>query len=806
MNYKHSLLFPLADKTLASILANHEINALSAHFESDQDLYQQLFGLGSAIESVHNYFSNEFDLKLIGCHYDLNPRNILVSEQKLLLADFGLSRLRPDHSGSRFDKGKGDYLAPECEPIEKGTFGKGIVGRASDIWSFGCVLSEVLTHKIFGGRGVKAFRAARKNKSLPFFVQYQFHAGGSEHPAVSHQLHVLEGRLDASQRYLPRLIGEMLQIDPLNRPKASMTTFCLFLQSQRILANLILETFAALMESSTALELAIEYERFQVWARSATFIDDDTTDLAVPNRNALNWIRNSQQQFGAIHTILKTLHSEATSLRVALYDSQAVMIKPLYRPLRELVDKLWSVLPTDTRRNLSRSVDSRMLSTDDFELLKKTSERFSTDPDYEDLALLAAIKHMTRELEDDTSMKTRRLLRKEPVPIERSFGVHSLGSIIDSRNASKQSVLIEWRAYSAHWESQQVRDEGYDRIEAIAELFNRPELQLGLHALQCIGYYHELARHAFGLIYAFPESLPEHAQPVALRHLIRTIHRPLLGELFHLAGSIVHCVLNLHKTKWLHKNISSYNVIFFNTGLVQREESLKKTQQPSLPQIPTPSPHRKQKPSFLKRHLTRTPSSRSHERTGKSSERQSTPKEPTSSSTSLIAAASTLEVPFSDPASTGFSSTLDLKSFYLIGFNYSRQNTPTALTQGPSNDPHQIHYQHPSYTLRASFRPRFDYYSIGLVLLEIGLWRCLTDLSDGNLDMLTPKEQQRLWLDRVVPRLGETMGATYRDAVDWCLRYGTEGNGEPGEQHDVQCEAIDYFEAYVVSLLDSCHV
>ena len=723
------------------------------------------------------------------------------------MADFGLSRLRPDHSGSLFDKGKGDYIAPECEPIEKGTFGKGIMGRASDIWSFGCVLLEVLTHKIFGGKGVKNFRAARKNNSLPFFVQYQFHAGGFEHPALINQLHVLEGRLDRPQRCLPRLIREMLQIDPSKRPNASMTTFRLFLQSQRILTHLIKEAFATtLKDSSMALELVIEYERFQIWARSASFIDDDTTDLVAPSSNALSWLRNSQQQFDAIHAILNTLHSEVTSLQADLHHSQAVVIKPLYRPLRELVDKLWFVLPIETRRNLSRSLDSRMLASDDFEILRKTSEHFSADPEYDSLALLAAIKHMTRELDDDTSSKTRRLLRKESVPIERSFGVHSLGSILDSENASPKSVLIEWRAYSAHWESQQVRDEGYDRVEAVAELFNRPELQLGLHVLQCIGYYHEKARHAFGMIYAFPQRLPGHAQPIALRRLTRTIHRPLLGEIFHLARSIVHCVFNFHKTKWLHKNISSYNIIFFDTGLPQREEPLRKTQQPVLPHMPAPSPHHNQKQSFLKRHLTKAPSSMSHERKAKSSEILPKRESSIASSTALVATAPAHKLPFPKSVGTSISSTCDLKSFYLIGFNHSRQNTPTAFTQGPSTDPRQIHYQHPSYTLRASFRPRFDYYSIGLVLLEIGLWKCLTDLSSDNLDMLTPKEQQRLWMDRFVPRLGETMGETYRDTVDWCLRYGTEGHDETEEQNDVQREAIDYFETYVVSPLDSCHV
>ena len=122
LRYEHNF-FPLAESTLSSILANQETDALSLYFETDQNLYEQLFGLSSAIESIHNYFSDEFNLTLIGCHHDLHHRNILVSKNKLLLADFGLSRLRPENSRSRF-KGMGDYIAPECEPIQNGMFSR----------------------------------------------------------------------------------------------------------------------------------------------------------------------------------------------------------------------------------------------------------------------------------------------------------------------------------------------------------------------------------------------------------------------------------------------------------------------------------------------------------------------------------------------------------------------------------------------------------------------------------------------------------------------------------------------------------
>ncbi len=78
----------------------------------------------------------------------------------------------------------GDYIAPECEPIQNGIFSTGIMGRASDIWSFGHVLFEVLTYKLFSGQGVKDFRTARKIQVLPYWINRRFHAGGHEHPAV----------------------------------------------------------------------------------------------------------------------------------------------------------------------------------------------------------------------------------------------------------------------------------------------------------------------------------------------------------------------------------------------------------------------------------------------------------------------------------------------------------------------------------------------------------------------------------------------------------------------------------------------
>lgn len=66
-------------------------------------------------------------------------------------------------------------------------------------------------------------------------------------------------------------------------------------------------------------------------------------------------------------------------------------------------------------------------------------------------------------------------------------------------------------------------------------------------------------------------------------------------------------------------------------------------------------------------------------------------------------------------------------------------------------------------------RTEFDYYSLGVVLLEIGLWTPLEELVMKGIGSYPPRRQKDLWLNEFVPALGPPMGEVYREAVKFCL-------------------------------------
>lgn len=110
---------------------------------------------------------------------------------------------------------------------------------------------------------------------------------------------------------------------------------------------------------------------------------------------------------------------------------------------------------------------------------------------------------------------------------------------------------------------------------------------------------------------------------------------------------------------------------------------------------------------------------------------------------------------------------------FLSGFDASRPDLDTALSVAPRNPSIRDLHRHPG-ALRGG-RPyckAFDVYSLGLVLLEIGLWKPLQTY-------YKPHYSAERWRDKVVlavlvPGLASKVGRRYKEVVEMCLGAGED--------------------------------
>ena len=146
------ILFPLADGNLDVYMKNNPRPRIDASFTLW--LIRQIFGLTEALSQLHGpplaqAGETISDIHVrIGFNHDLKPANILtLKEDKSIVlkwCDFGSGRIntvssnRPP-SPCTSNPGTGDpaYSAPEL-------LTEGVSSRPKDIWSFGCLLLEIL--------------------------------------------------------------------------------------------------------------------------------------------------------------------------------------------------------------------------------------------------------------------------------------------------------------------------------------------------------------------------------------------------------------------------------------------------------------------------------------------------------------------------------------------------------------------------------------------------------------------------------------------------------------------------------------
>jgi len=139
----------------------------------------------------------------------------------------------------------------------------------------------------------------------------------------------------------------------------------------------------------------------------------------------------------------------------------------------------------------------------------------------------------------------------------------------------------------------------------------------------------------------------------------------------------------------------------------------------------------------------------------------------------------------------------DIHLPYLLGFDASRPDHMGEMSVASKNPASSDLHRHPNSLNGMSRKPyckSFDIYSLGLVLLEIGLWKVLQTYHKPHYN--AEKFRDKVVIQNLVPNLGSKTGKLYREVVERCL-YAKE---------DLSSQEAGQLMEYVAASLESLNV
>lgn len=718
---EHYFLFPAYEMDLGAFL---ESPSRFGDFKYDFTFYSALRGLASALSSTHNLHLDKkkhgLDIDMIGYHHDLRPANVLISQETFILADFGLGRFKLEGTLSQtpWKAGVGDYLAPEC--MDEG-FNPQDVGRAIDVWAFGCLMIEVATYMDKDVAGLKAFRESRLGGGPCNRWEESRFSDGEKNlkSAVQQWLAAMTNDilLAAPIASLVNLSRKAMKMNPKERPK--IADICAELSMISLRAHFIavhdafsehVKSFAAMstgQESAGTMKLWFEKERLTAFGHISGF---DSKKLAhIPSDDLNKRYDEYRRPLVEIFCKLERFspNSRAAQESYNSIESIAHLNRCLEDDIYNLVESLWSLLPPNQKKMAERAWLQVMLNTenvdrlDDIELTFKIED----DPVYEKGAAMANMKKIRLELQSDPNLIPKDfVISRQDVQDHTDGSGHRLGNF-----KCQVPVFVEYMSYSPGWEKIPPKQ----RIAVMARkaqgFSGKTRHAARMRTLDCIGVFENTDEKAgYGFVYQIPVSEAEMKLNPSSTTLLqfftplqkdgRQQRQPLLGDKFRLASMLAQFLWDFHSVGWLHENFNSHNILFFdiqNCGTSSR---------------------------FLSSQALGRP--------------------------------------------------------YIVGLHKSRPGGESWYTEGPSSGASAQDYQHPEYCHGERYRAVFDYYSLGLVLLEIGFWRPLRVFWESpefqGMKTLKKDKFRQALVEHYVPRLGTVVGAVYRNVVDFCLTISTD--------------------------------
>ena len=296
-------------------------------------------------------------------------------------------------------------------------------------------------------------------------------------------------------------------------------------------------------------------------------------------------------------------------------------------------------------------------------------------------------------------------------------------------------VVVEWKLYSPRIDTD-LLTHLKRRVSLLTLQLQQSSQTPDFSILNCLGYFEDVTQHRIGIIFEYPNRRAD-LKPVSLQERLlqdrssRTVRG--LDQRFAVAKALTLTFYRLHSVGWLHKSFRSDNVLFFETS--DQNES-------------------------------------------------------------------------------------DLSTPYVCGFDFARPDSPTELTEvlptvvlSQMADRERSLYRHPDLDPQSSpevdkddlaktveakikaaealskafrFSKAYDIYSLGIVLLEIGLWHPAKTLCRPNE---TVKDFRQRIHTKLMPELRYRMGRTYFEIVKKCLNGSYSSTGSESGHVDEQADS-----------------
>lgn len=322
----------------------------------------------------------------------------------------------------------------------------------------------------------------------------------------------------------------------------------------------------------------------------------------------------------------------------------------------------------------------------------------------------------------------------------------------------QQVVFIEWQSYIG--DAGRPNKLAEEQIHKFGDFLSVPDRPHDFRILDCIGLFKDEPNSRYGVVYQLPsymrdlarrtrpENLGHVCKPCSLTHLLENVDAVLdLGIRFDLAKKLMYSIVVLHTCGWLHKNIRSNNIFFFPARPADNKSFENRRKDIGRPYIMGYGLSRPDDVPKLIEHNVH----RQQEYSRRDEVKQSGPH--------VKAISRWHEV--------------DRK----VDNERRPQGNPSRSHECGSDvdeKPQLNIYQHPDKIANPArrFRHSYDIYSIGLVLLEIGLWQSLQTFDNGQWDDAYSFRQ--FVLNKLVPDLWGQCGSIYGGVVKDCLKMSSD--------------------------------